>query len=411
MVIPVRDRPGALGRLLDALRATPRPRPSPSWWSTTVRSSPCSRWGGVVRHLRARGPAAARNAGLRAVRTTFVAFLDSDCVPHAGWLERLRPHLDDPRLALVAPRIVGLDGGETGWPSAYEAAVSALDMGPAPAPVRPLSAVSYVPSVALLGRREALGEGFDETMQVAEDVDLVWRLAAAGWRVRYEPAAQVAHEHPARVGPWLRRRAFYGTGAALLAARHGSAVAPVVLAPESALAWALAIAGGRRGRVAAAGVLALTSVRLARRLGRPGERPPVALAAALVLRGQGAAARTLARAATRHHWPVALAAAVGSRRARRGLLAVAVADAAIAWWPEGGRVGPVRFALARRLEDLAYGAGLWWGALRARDLRALLPARPPRLQSVARDPGGITPARVTMGAHGHWRRSVLCLRS
>jgi hypothetical protein len=37
----------------------------------------------------------------------------------------------------------------------------------------------------------------------------------------------------------------------------------------------------------------------------------------------------------------------------------------------------VGFAVARRLEDLAYGAGLWAGVLRARDLRALLPARPP----------------------------------
>jgi hypothetical protein len=214
---------------------------------------------------------------------------------------------------------------------------------------------------------------------VAEDVDLVWRLAAAGWRVRYDPTARVAHEHPARAAQWLRRRAFYGTGAALLAARHGRAVAPVVLAPESALAWALAIGGGRRGRAAAAGVLALTSVRLARRLARPGERLPLGFAAALVLRGQGASGRTLARAVTRHHWPVAVAAAALSRRARRGLLAVAAADAALAWWPERGRVGPVRFALARRLEDLAYGAGLWWGSWRARDLRALLPARPPRL--------------------------------
>jgi len=41
-------------------------------------------------------------------------------------------------------------------------------------------------------------------------------------------------------------------------------------------------------------------------------------------------------------------------------------------------VGPVRFIVARRLDDLAYGAGLWWGALRSRSPRALLPARPPQ---------------------------------
>jgi cellulose synthase/poly-beta-1,6-N-acetylglucosamine synthase-like glycosyltransferase len=213
-------------------------------------------------------------------------------------------------------------------------------------------------------------------MHVAEDVDLVWRLAGAGWRVRYEPGAEVAHEHPGTTGDWLRRRAFYGTGAALLAARHGSAVAPLVISPETALAWGLALSGRRWARVASAGVLAVTAARLAPRLAAPGERLPAGFAALLVARGVGASGRALARSVTRHHWPLALPAALASRRARRWVLVAAVADAALAWWPQRRRVGPVRFAVARRLEDLAYGAGLWAGAVRARDPKALLPARP-----------------------------------
>jgi hypothetical protein len=30
----------------------------------------------------------------------------------------------------------------------------------------------------------------------------------------------------------------------------------------------------------------------------------------------------------------------------------------------------------RRLDDLAYGAGLWWGALKARSPRVLMPRSP-----------------------------------
>ncbi|TFV82819.1 mycofactocin biosynthesis glycosyltransferase MftF, partial [Blastococcus sp. CT_GayMR16] len=222
VVIPVRDRPAGLARLLTALRADPATAALPVVVVDDGSRDPVPATDGVrlVRHPTARGPAAARNAGLRAAGTPFVAFLDSDCVPVAGWLERLMPHLADPRLAVVAPRIVALPDGERTWLTAYEAAVSALDMGPWPASVRALSAVSYVPSAALLARRAALGDGFDQSMRVAEDVDLVWRLTGAGWRVRYEPAALVAHQHPARTADWLRRRAFYGTGAALLAARH-----------------------------------------------------------------------------------------------------------------------------------------------------------------------------------------------
>jgi len=377
VVIPVKDRPVALRRLLAALRQDAGTRELPVVIVDDGSAQPV--WADGVRVLRnavSRGPAAARNAGLRAADTPLVAFLDSDCVPQPGWLPRLLPHLDDPRLAVVAPRIVALPGTAHGWPAPYENTVSALDMGPSPAAVRPRSAVSYVPSAALLVRRAALGPGFDETMQVAEDVDLVWRLVAAGWRVRYEPRAAVAHEHPATTAEWLRRRVFYGTGAALLAARHGSAVAPVVLAPESALAWALALAGGRRGSAAALGVLGISAVRLARRLAGPGRPPDLPFAAALIGRGTVASGRTLVRAVTRHHWPLAVAAALASRRVRRGVLAAAVVDGIAAWWPHRERVGPVRFLAARRLEDLAYGAGLWQGAVRGRDLRALLPARP-----------------------------------
>jgi mycofactocin system glycosyltransferase len=333
----------------------------------------------VLRHDVSRGPAAARNAGLAAAGTDLVAFVDSDCVPRPGWAGVLAGHTADPRLALVAPRITALESTAAGWVERYETAVSALDMGPHPAPVAAGTAVSYVPSAALLARRRALGSGFDESMRVAEDVDLVWRLTSAGWRVRYEPAAAVAHEHPATTREWLRRRAFYGTGAAQLAARHGAAVAPVVVSPWTAAACALLLSGRRSGVLAAGGVLVVTAARLARRLARPGERPTAGLAAVLVLRGSAAAGRTLARSATRHHWPLALAAAAASRRARRWVGGAAVADAVLAWWPHRRAVGPLRFAAARRLEDLAYGAGLWWGALCARDARALLPAAPPPL--------------------------------
>ena len=381
VVVPVKDRIAGLTRLLAALRSDPATTDLPvtvvddgSADPAAVAAVCAAHRAEVRRHETARGPSAARNAGLATATTAAVAFLDSDCVPLSGWLEVLAAHLADPKLAVVAPRVVALPTGRRSWVSRYEDAVSALDMGPRAAPVAPLTGVSYVPSAALLVRRTALGQGFDESMQVAEDVDLVWRLAAAGWRVRYDPAARVAHEHPARTADWLRRRAYYGTGAALLADRHGAAVAPVVMSPWSAAAWGLVLLGGPPGAVAAAGVLAVATGELARRLGDP---PPTGLAAGLVVRGSWSAGRTLARSVTRHHWPLVVP-LLGVRRVRRLVAATAVVDAAGAWWPHRRQVGLLRFAAGRRLEDLAYGGGLWRGALRARDPRALLPARPPR---------------------------------
>jgi hypothetical protein len=75
---------------------------------------------------------------------------------------------------------------------------------------------------------------------------------------------------------------------------------------------------------------------------------------------------------------VALGAGLASRRVRRWLVAAGAADAVLAWWPHRGELGPARFAAARRLEDVAYGAGVWAGAVRARSTRALRPVAPPR---------------------------------
>jgi mycofactocin glycosyltransferase len=71
----------------------------------------------------------------------------------------------------------------------------------------------------------------------------------------------------------------------------------------------------------------------------------------------------------RHWWPAAAVAALFSRRARRTILAAVLIDALVTPCPPG--VGRLGATAARRLDDLAYGGGLWYGALRARSARAL----------------------------------------
>ncbi len=223
VVVPVQDRPAALDLLLGSLPSVvPVVVVDDGSADPDAVAEVADRHGArLVVHRRNLGPAAARNTGLRRVETAFAAFCDSDVVPEPGWLGTLRRHLDDPALAVVAPRILGsVPRDDDGWLERYEQVRSSLDLGARPAAVRVHGAVSYLPSACLLARVDALGDGFDERMRVGEDVDLVWRLLGAGWGVRYEPAATVRHQHRTHLGEWLRRKAFYGTSAAALAARH-----------------------------------------------------------------------------------------------------------------------------------------------------------------------------------------------
>ncbi len=352
VVVPVKDDPDGLQRLLAAIGdVADRIVVDDGSAAPIVKAA--------VRHGVARGPAAARNAGWRRAGTPLVAFLDSDTVPDPAWLDHVLPLFDDPAVAAVAPRIRSLATGPVGG---YEAWRSGLDMGPEPSAARPDGRVRYVPSAALVVRRDALVSlgGFEEDLRYGEDVDLVWRLVAAGHTVRYEPVAVVRHEPRTTVTAWLRQRYHYGTSAAALAQRHPGLLHCAHLPRDYAAQCAVAIAG--HPLVGAAPAIIAAAVR-ARRLHRRGI--PARAVVDVTVSGQLGLIRQVADALRRVWWPVAL-----PTRRGRALLAAAWLAPVVSALCRGP--GP-RAALLRVLDDLAYGLGVWAGCARHRTIAPLLP--------------------------------------
>lgn len=368
VVVPVHDRVDALRRCLAAVGRHPRILVVDDGSRHPGRVAEVAGEYGtaVVHHADNRGPAAARNSGLAGAETPYVVFVDSDCRPEPGWLDRLLPHFQDPAVGAVAPRVVAEPG--EGWLSRYDACRSSLDLGPAEGPVVAMSRVAYVPAAALAVRRRAVGGGFDAGRRVGEDVDLVWRLRDEGWTVRYEPAARVRHDPRRNVAGWAARRFAYGTSAASLEKAHPGNVAPVVLSGWSLAAWALALAGRPRAGLAA---VAAASGLMARRL--PLSERRLAEATRLAGLGTVAVGEALAYGVTQVWWPVAVPAAVASRRARRAVLGVIAARLALSWVRERPPLDPLRFGAACLLDDVVYGAGVWWGCARERTSAPLLP--------------------------------------
>ena len=395
VVIPVRGRHAELDRCLAGLHDLPRVIVVDDASEDPVAIKQIAEGHGatVIRRPVNGGPGAARNTGLRAADTEIVAFLDSDCVPRPGWLKNLLPHFADPAVGAVAPRIVP-HGNGTGWLARYEGASSTLDMGARPSVVRPGARVSYVPGAALAVRKAAAGDGFRDGMYVGEDVDFVWRMAAAGWRVRYEPRAAMGHDHRVTFRAWFSRRTDYGTSAAALEELHPGSVRPLYASWWTVGAWAAALAG--RPLTAAALTGAATAL-LSRRLAMvTGERWPLpalrensnvhlvaklpldsaAWELALRLAGGGtvAAGRPLGSALSRTWWPVAIPAALVVRRLRLPVAALILAPPLLDWADRKPPLDPARYIAARLLDDAAYSLGVWQGCLARRTVRPLLPA-------------------------------------
>ena len=154
----------------------------------------------------------------------------------------LAAHFADPIVGAVAPRVRPVTGNSAA--GRYLAARAPLDLGPAEARVAPLTRLSYVPTAALMVRAGAVpAGGFDPGLRYGEDVDLIWRMIGAGWRVRYDPAAEVRHAEPGRWPAVLARRFRYGNSAAPLARRHPGLVPPLILQAWPAAAVAALLAG------------------------------------------------------------------------------------------------------------------------------------------------------------------------
>jgi mycofactocin system glycosyltransferase len=408
VVVPVRDDPVGVARLLDSLSVVDGVAEvivvddgsvDPTRLAAVVDAAVvrADRGAGGVRTRLLRleaslGPGAARNAGAARATSDLVAFVDADCVVTPGWLEPLRWQLRAGDLAIVSPRVAAAPAREPGTGAAllgrYERFRSPLDMGDVPGPVGPGRRIGYLPSAAMLARADdftRLG-GFDESLLVGEDVDLVWRATEADLRVRYEPAGVVRHEARGDLGSWLRQRMSYGSSAAGLDARHPGAAAPARLSLESAAVWASLVAGAP---LVGAAVVVWTNIRLRRKV----PAVPTIEAVRLGVEGHLSAGRQLARCSVRAWWPVTLVAALRSRRPVVAAAGIVVSvldarrDAQRTGLPDDtaqpvGTAGPVGAAapfdavasgVLAVVDDLAYGAGLWRGCWRARSLRALLP--------------------------------------
>src|SRR5437667_1308280 len=154
----------------------------------------------VIPHPVPTGPAAARNRGARGTRGRILVFVDADVRVHADTIPRLRRALDDPAISAAFGSYDDAPPARS-WPSFYRNLAHHF--------VHQRSRREASTFWAGCGavRRDAFlaAGGFDPAYRrpSVEDVELGYRLRAAGHRIRLVPEAQATHLKSWTLGGWL----------------------------------------------------------------------------------------------------------------------------------------------------------------------------------------------------------------
>ncbi len=158
-----------------------------------------------------RGPAAARNCGLRAATGEIVAHLDADTVPSRRWLRELVRPFDDPAVLIAAGRTICYPPKTPA--ERYVQQIGLYDAALAVAR-RPFP---FAPSLNFAVRRQAALDagGWNESLITGEDVDFSHRIRKAfGTPVTYCERAVLYHHARADDEALTRQARSYGAGVA-----------------------------------------------------------------------------------------------------------------------------------------------------------------------------------------------------
>lgn len=164
------------------------------------------------------GRSAARNAGAQAADGEILLFTDADCEPTAIWVdEMLKPFLAD-------PDVVGVKGAYYCRQTQPVARFTQLELEDKYDEMARHPTISFIDTYAAGYRREVFlaHGGFDQTLSYSllEDQDFSFRLAAAGCKMVFAPAARVYHRHVTSPVRYYTRKWTIGKWKTVILRRH-----------------------------------------------------------------------------------------------------------------------------------------------------------------------------------------------
>lgn len=159
-------------------------------------------------HQANRGPATARNHGVREARGGIILFTDSDCVPVADWLSEMAKPFGD-------PDVVAVKGAYRTNQRSLTARFAQVEFEERFELLKRAPSIDMVDTYSAAYRKDVFRQagGFDESFPVAnnEDTELSYKLARMGRKMVFNPEAVVYHlNHPDSLRRYARLKFWRG---------------------------------------------------------------------------------------------------------------------------------------------------------------------------------------------------------